>query len=184
VLRQAHPPFVGPTFKKKAFGFAGTGLFLNSASTDSRGAIVSTTEGMLARIVARILDLLTGKRLLGTQSLFFSVRRVLFAVGTEIDIGDAMAEQTRSTYLSTRPDLRVELLPNLSVRDPFMVASSHWTGTENALRQLVPFRPAAVTIKTTSEKSGGNGYGRRYQPRYAEIVQFRWECLRVLHRRA
>lgn len=41
--------------------------------------------------------------------------------------------------------------------DPFMIASSHWTATEAAFRQLASLTPSAVTLKTTSNSTGGTG---------------------------
>ncbi len=45
----------------------------------------------------------------------------------------------------------------LALRDPFMIASSHRTSTEPALRQLALVSPSAVTLKTTSQIKGGDG---------------------------
>jgi hypothetical protein len=38
-----------------------------------------------------------------------------------------------------------------------MMASSHWTESERAFRQLAAVKPAALTLKTTSDKVGGIG---------------------------
>ncbi len=54
-------------------------------------------------------------------------------------------------------DLSVEVLPGLIISDPFMVAASHWTSNENALRALSLYSPGAVTLKTTSAHQGGDG---------------------------
>ncbi len=40
-----------------------------------------------------------------------------------------------------------------------MIASSHWTSTKSAFRQLAAVNPAAVTLKTTSIQKGGSGSG-------------------------
>jgi dihydroorotate dehydrogenase len=53
--------------------------------------------------------------------------------------------------------MEVQVLPNLRLADPFMIASSHLTGNENCFKQLVPFAPSAVTLKTTSVRYGGDG---------------------------
>lgn len=66
------------------------------------------------------------------------------------------------------PSLEVEVVPGLVLRDPFMVASSHWTSTQNAFRQLSAFRPSAVTLKTTSARVGGDGSDGKREKR--EVV--------------
>jgi len=58
-------------------------------------------------------------------------------------------------------DLSVNILSGLQLRDPFMIASSHWTSDEKAFRQLASVRPSAITLKTTSDLMGGDGRGRR-----------------------
>ena len=58
-------------------------------------------------------------------------------------------------------DLTAEVLPGLRPADPFLIASSHWTSTEAAFRQLAAVTPAAVTLKTTSSHMGANGEGPR-----------------------
>lgn len=45
----------------------------------------------------------------------------------------------------------------LILRDPFMIASSHWTDNERSFQNLAPFRPSAITLKTISDKKGGGG---------------------------
>ncbi len=52
--------------------------------------------------------------------------------------------------------LSVEPVPGLVLRDPFMIASSHLTESENALKQFAPYEPSALTLKTTSSL-GGDG---------------------------
>ena len=52
--------------------------------------------------------------------------------------------------------LDVEPVPGLHLRDPLMIASSHWTESESALQHLAPLEPSAVTLKTTSIL-GGDG---------------------------
>ncbi len=54
-------------------------------------------------------------------------------------------------------DLAVDILPGLTLSDPFMVSSSHWTANERAFRALAPFTPSSLTLKTTSERLGGSG---------------------------
>jgi dihydroorotate dehydrogenase len=58
-------------------------------------------------------------------------------------------------------DLSLDLLPGLRLSNPLMIASSHLTATEAALRNLARVRPSAVTLKTTSTVVGGDGKGRR-----------------------
>ena len=53
--------------------------------------------------------------------------------------------------------LSVEVMPGFALADPFMVASSHWTSRQNSYRQLAAFAPSAVTLKTTSVRTGGDG---------------------------
>lgn len=53
--------------------------------------------------------------------------------------------------------LSVNVLPGLELSDPLMIASSHWTGTENALKRLAAVKPSAVTLKTTAPSKGGDG---------------------------
>lgn len=63
-----------------------------------------------------------------------------------------------------RPSLSVSLLPGLVVRSPFGVASSHFTGDERAIKRMLGAKPGFLTLKSTSERHGGNGAGnRRYQ---------------------
>src|SRR4051812_29317758 len=54
-------------------------------------------------------------------------------------------------------DLSVEILPGFRLSDPLMIASSHWTSTENSFRRLAEMGPSAVTLKTTSSAKGGDG---------------------------
>jgi hypothetical protein len=71
-------------------------------------------------------------------------------------------------------DLHCEVLPQLVLRDPFIVASSHWTSTENALRQIASVSPAALTLKTTSQIKGGDGIeavGKKREWRYLVNAQ-------------
>src|ERR1041384_6357119 len=71
-------------------------------------------------------------------------------------------------------DLSTTIADGLILRDPFMIASSHWTSTEKAFRNLASVSPSAVTLKTTSEKKGGDGEAfdkrdmRRLQNRYGD----------------
>src|SRR6266853_3057939 len=58
-------------------------------------------------------------------------------------------------------DLITEPLPGLRLSDPFMIASSHWTSSEAAFRQLAPIRPSAITLKTMSGAKGAAGEGSR-----------------------
>jgi dihydroorotate dehydrogenase len=55
------------------------------------------------------------------------------------------------------PNLQTSILGNLVLPDPFMIASSHWTSTDGAFRKLASVSPSAVTLKTTSERTGGDG---------------------------
>ncbi|MHC4090936.1 MAG: beta/alpha barrel domain-containing protein [Planctomycetota bacterium] len=59
--------------------------------------------------------------------------------------------------MTDRELLSVEVLPGLTLRDPFMIASSHWTASKQSLSSLAPFRPSALTLKTTSQRHGGDG---------------------------
>jgi len=54
-------------------------------------------------------------------------------------------------------DLTIKITNTLTLSDPFMIASSHWTEKEIMFRRLAPFQPCAVTLKTTSENKGGDG---------------------------
>src|SRR5713101_5723904 len=64
----------------------------------------------------------------------------------------------RSDNLASRvANTSVVVLPNLELNDPFMVASSHLTANENCFKQLAPYSPSALTLKTTSQRSGGGG---------------------------
>lgn len=53
--------------------------------------------------------------------------------------------------------LETTVLPGLTLADPFMIASSHWTESDNGFRQLARVRPAAITLKTVSKREGGAG---------------------------
>lgn len=59
--------------------------------------------------------------------------------------------------------LTVKTHENLELSDPFMIASSHWTSNETVFRRLAQVNPSALTLKTTSQKSGGSGeaFGNR-----------------------
>jgi len=59
--------------------------------------------------------------------------------------------------LNVSASLQATILPGLTIRDPFMIASSHWTSGEASIRKLSAFNPAALTLKTTSAKFGGTG---------------------------
>ncbi|MCC6545314.1 MAG: hypothetical protein IT392_12590 [Nitrospirae bacterium] len=54
-------------------------------------------------------------------------------------------------------ELSCTIADNLVLRDPFMIASSHYTESESSFEALAPFSPAALTLKTVSNKSGGAG---------------------------
>ena len=54
-------------------------------------------------------------------------------------------------------ELRTVISPTFSLRDPFIIASSHWTANENAFKQFRTFEPSGVTLKTTSQAKGGDG---------------------------
>ena len=51
----------------------------------------------------------------------------------------------------------IELINGLTLEDPFMIASSHWTANEAAFRHIAKVAPSAITLKTTSETHGGEG---------------------------
>lgn len=53
--------------------------------------------------------------------------------------------------------LETTIIKGLSLRDPFIVASSHWTENESRFRALATVNPAAITLKTTSQIKGGSG---------------------------
>lgn len=54
-------------------------------------------------------------------------------------------------------DLTTHLLPNLTLRDPYMLSPSHWTANERSLTKVAATHPAALTLKTTSNLKGGDG---------------------------
>lgn len=54
-------------------------------------------------------------------------------------------------------NLEIKVLENLVLRDPFWIASSHWTSEESVFKKLALVEPSAVTLKTTSQKKGGGG---------------------------
>ena len=54
-------------------------------------------------------------------------------------------------------ELTTQVIPGLTLRDPFMVGASHWTESEAKFRQLAPSKPSALTLKTVSPPRGGNG---------------------------
>ena len=54
---------------------------------------------------------------------------------------------------------QAQVLPGLSLSDPFMIASSHWTSSERSFQALATVSPSALTLKTTSESRGGTGSG-------------------------
>jgi dihydroorotate dehydrogenase len=54
--------------------------------------------------------------------------------------------------------LKIKLKNGLELDDPFMIASSHLTDSENAFQNLAPIKPAAITTKTISERFGGNKF--------------------------
>lgn len=61
-------------------------------------------------------------------------------------------------------DMSVEVLPGLTLKDPFMIASSHRTESEGTFRKLQAVSPCAVTLKSTSSTEGGDGthgFGQR-----------------------
>jgi dihydroorotate dehydrogenase len=49
------------------------------------------------------------------------------------------------------------LMKGLVLKDPFMIASSHWTSSVQVFRQLALIKPSAITLKTTSEIKGEDG---------------------------
>ena len=60
----------------------------------------------------------------------------------------------------------IRLHCDLLLGDPFMIASSHWTASGNALKKIAAVNPAAVTLKTTSIRYGSraeDSLGRRNQ---------------------
>jgi dihydroorotate dehydrogenase len=71
-------------------------------------------------------------------------------------------------------DLSTTITDGLTLRDPFMIASSHWTANERVFRILATVSPSAVTLKTTSERKGGDGEAfakrdmRRLQNRFGD----------------
>jgi dihydroorotate dehydrogenase len=54
-------------------------------------------------------------------------------------------------------DLTTHITPRLTLRDPFMIGASHWTGSEASFRQLATYSPSAITLKTVSLLKGGDG---------------------------
>src|SRR3990172_12141561 len=54
-------------------------------------------------------------------------------------------------------NLETTIIKGLSLRDPFIIASSHWTENESRFRTLATVNPAAITLKTTSQIKGGSG---------------------------
>jgi dihydroorotate dehydrogenase len=56
----------------------------------------------------------------------------------------------------TKPCLETSVVDGLTLNDPFIIASSHWTGTESVFRKLAVVNPAALTLKTSSA-AGGDG---------------------------
>lgn len=53
-------------------------------------------------------------------------------------------------------DLSVEIFPSFRLKDPFMVAASHWTADLQAIKNFVDLSPSALTLKTTSARYGGS----------------------------
>jgi len=53
-------------------------------------------------------------------------------------------------------DLSVELFPSFKLKDPFIVAASHWTADLQAIRNFADLSPSALTLKTTSARYGGS----------------------------
>ncbi len=68
-------------------------------------------------------------------------------------------------------DLSITPVSGLTLSDPFMIASSHWTSTERAFDQLSAIKPSAVTLKTTSEKKGGDGKESKAKGRYQAKIR-------------
>lgn len=64
----------------------------------------------------------------------------------------------------------IEVVKGLKLSDPFMIASSHWTSNETYFRQLAKVEPSAVTLKTTSERIGGDGLERSGKKRNKQRI--------------
>jgi hypothetical protein len=55
----------------------------------------------------------------------------------------------------------------LLLRDPFMVASSHWSDNANSLKALRPVTPSAITLKSISDEGGtGSSAGIEKRTRF------------------
>jgi dihydroorotate dehydrogenase len=73
-------------------------------------------------------------------------------------IGAAIVSLKTKRAISNTPiSLETLLAPGLKLPDPFMIGSSHHTDNENALASLSNYVPAAVTLKTISNRQGGSG---------------------------
>jgi len=69
------------------------------------------------------------------------------------------------------PDLTTQLFTGLLLTNPIMIASSHLTSSEAALRNLARIQPSAITLKTTSTVVGGTGKGGRLKVSVFDIDQ-------------
>ncbi len=64
--------------------------------------------------------------------------------------------------------LEVKLFNNFILRNPIWVASSHLTADESSLGLWSPYKPAALTLKTSSLVEGGEGTGGRTYVRLSQ----------------
>lgn len=58
-------------------------------------------------------------------------------------------------------NLQVKLFPDITLQHPLGLSSSHLTGDEKSLERVLAERPSFVTLKSTSDKFGGQGKGKR-----------------------
>lgn len=70
-----------------------------------------------------------------------------------------------------KPDLTTELFRDFRLSNPLMIASSHLTSSEAALRNLARIGPSAITLKTTSTVVGGTGKGGRLKVNVLDVDQ-------------
>ena len=57
--------------------------------------------------------------------------------------------------------LKTTICSDLVLDDPFMIASSHHSDSDKAFLNLVDYAPAAITLKTISNKAGGAGHDEK-----------------------
>jgi dihydroorotate dehydrogenase len=70
-----------------------------------------------------------------------------------------------------KPDLTTQLFRDFRLINPLMIASSHLTSNEAALRNLARIGPSAITLKTTSTVVGGTGKGGRLKVSVFDVDQ-------------